>query len=552
MALVVSAGRFLTPEITAGYPRLELMRCVILCLSSKRVEAAACFEAVARETEGFTQDRNGGDAEALVIDRAFARAALLGGADRTLPGDLEPWLSAGTSGDKGGPTLACARHTLLCTAFYERASFEACSRHGLQALAHSTEDTRFGDAFVNICLGMAAMAQGRTEEAGRRYRRARHLARRFFSSDAWLTASTEVLTIELALEHNREKSIRQRTLRNLTELRGVWVDVYSTAVAVNAELMLGQYDSQAVIRFLSRTVDDARATGIEGLANHMSALLADHLVEAGRSDEAGEVWRDGALPCGVTDLLDIERQSWRTMETLSCARVRLLAARGACGAAEALVSNLCTVASEHGLTRTLLRGLALSMVVADRAGQPGRALDHLRDFLNTGRGVGYIRPLVRHRLVSQALLKELLATDLDDELRSAAESARSALGGSAAGDAPFFSGSPKTGVGGIGADSAGPRGAATAKGQLRTDPRIPLPGRACGGLLRMSGAGSGGTAGVSTRYARPPLGSGPSDDTPAVPPLREQLWALRPGLDGGVPAVDDFTPGARGVVGAWA
>ena len=116
----------------------------------------------------------------------------------------------------------------------------------------------------------------------------------------------------------------------------------------------------------------------------------------------------------------------------------------------------------------------------------------------------------------------------------------------------MFWGSPKTGVGGIGADSAGPRGAATAKGQLRTDPRIPLPGRACGGLLRMSGAGSGGTAGVSTRYARPPLGSGPSDDTPAVPPLREQLWALRPGLDGGVPAVDDFTPGARGVVGAWA
>ena len=113
-------------------------------------------------------------------------------------------------------------------------------------------------------------------------------------------------------------------------------------------------------------------------------------------------------------------------------------------------------------------------------------------------------------------------------------------------------GSPKTGVGGIGADSAGPRGAATAKGQLRTDPRIPLPGRACGGLLRMSGAGSYGTAGVSTRYARPPLGSGPSDDTPAVPPLREQLWALRPGLDGGVPAVDDFTPDARGVVGAWA
>ena len=40
-------------------------------------------------------------------------------------------------------------------------------------------------------------------------------------------------------------------------------------------------------------------------------------------------------------------------------------------------------------------------------------------------------------------------------------------------------------------------------------------------------------------------------DTPPVPTLREQLWALRPGLDGGVPAIDDFTPDAHAAVGAW-
>ena len=38
-------------------------------------------------------------------------------------------------------------------------------------------------------------------------------------------------------------------------------------------------------------------------------------------------------------------------------------------------------------------------------------------------------------------------------------------------------------------------------------------------------------------------------DTPAVPPLKEQLWALRPYLDGGVQAVDVFTPDARGTGG---
>ena len=37
---------------------------------------------------------------------------------------------------------------------------------------------------------------------------------------------------------------------------------------------------------------------------------------------------------------------------------------------------------------------------------------------------------------------------------------------------------------------------------------------------------------MSTRCARPPRCSGPSDDTPPAPRLRWQLWALRPGLDG--------------------
>ena len=34
-----------------------------------------------------------------------------------------------------------------------------------------------------------------------------------------------------------------------------------------------------------------------------------------------------------------------------------------------------------------------------------------------------------------------------------------------------------------------------------------------------------------------------SGDTPPAPPLRQQLWALRPGLDGGVPAVHTFARG---------
>ena len=219
---LISAGRFLTPEIAALGPRLELLRGIILCLSSKRGEAAALFEAVSEMTERFARDRERGDTDALAVDRVFTQFALVGGADGLLPGELESQLPAGgpaAAGDERGRTLSCARHTLLCVACYEHASFEESRRHGLKAQTHFTEDTRSGDVVVSASLGMAAMAQGQAEEASRWYRRARQIARKSFSSDPCLTVGTDVLMIELDLERNREKAIQQRTLKNLTEVR---------------------------------------------------------------------------------------------------------------------------------------------------------------------------------------------------------------------------------------------------------------------------------------------------------------------------------------------
>ena len=65
-----------------------------------------------------------------------------------------------------------------------------------------------------------------------------------------------------------------------------------------------------------------------------------------------------------------------------------------------------------------------------------------------------------------------------------------------------------------------------------------------GKLVGRSAPRSCGTAGVSTRCARPPLRYGPSGDTPPAPRLGWQLWALRPGLNACVPTVHNV-PGTR-------
>ena len=92
----------------------------------------------------------------------------------------------------------------------------------------------------------------------------------------------------------------------------------------------------------------------------------------------------------------------------------------------------------YGLTRTLLRGLALSMVVAERAGQTEQALARLVEFLRRTRAVDYVRPLVRHREVSRVVLRRPLGTDLNTDVRRAAEVMLAQVGEPATATAPIF------------------------------------------------------------------------------------------------------------------
>ena len=425
MSRLISAGRFLTPEILASYPRLELLQCLILLLSLKFKEARELLDAVSLKTDGFKLDRKDGDAASLAIDAVFAQVALEGGVDRASPADIEALLPA-DGGAKEGTEQAgdftSARHVLLCMVNHDRARFEESWRHGVLAQSHFGEDAHFGRVFVNLCQGMSAMAQGRVEEASEGYRRARKDIRKFFDSDPLLAMSIDVLKTELDLERNRERAIQQRALKRLPEAQGAWCNIYVAATAVSVELTFAQDGKEAVVQLLTRAVEDVNATRAESLGNHLAAMLAYYLVELGYPEEAAAEWRARGLPHRPAELLDLEKQSWRTMEMLSCARVRLLTEQGENVAAEVLASELCGVASGRGLTRTLMRGLALSMAAAHGGGQTQRALGRLVEFLALAREVDYVRPLVRHGATSQVLLQQLLAGDLDEDTRGVAKS----------------------------------------------------------------------------------------------------------------------------------
>ena len=116
------------------------------------------------------------------------------------------------------------------------------------------------------------------------------------------------------------------------------------------------------------------------------------------------------------------------MEALSCARIVLLAERGNLAAAGELADVLCANASDRGMIRTALRALGLSISIAHRAGQDDRALARLVDFLRRTRDVDYVRPLASQSDVIRDLLRRLLQTRLDADLRVAAKATLAHLG----------------------------------------------------------------------------------------------------------------------------
>ena len=426
---MVSAARFLTPEITAEYPRLALLRCVHMHFLREFGESAILYKAVARQTDDFVRDRDGGDRRALGADRAFTDAILTGGWGPSVEDGLDALLPSGETLEglsAQDRLIKSGRHLLRCMHRYQFAKFDESRRHGEQARAGFGAGHRFGEVFATIYMGMGAMAQGRGEEALGLYRRARGLIRKFFPSHARMAAAVDLLLIELDLERNRGRDIRHRTLQGLTDLGGVWNDLFTAAVAIRAELTYRLYEGNTVIQFLHRTTRAAEETGDRKLAGYVSMLLAFYLVKTERLEEASEVWMNQSLPVEIPE--SEPAWPWQMMEAFWCGRVTLLAARRDFDAAAALAHAGWRRSSEQGVVRVAQRCLGLSMAVAHQAGRMERALEHLAELLSVTERVGYYRALAEQGDISRELLRQLVASTTDAELREASESALSRLG----------------------------------------------------------------------------------------------------------------------------
>ena len=425
-----AADRWLSEDVIGGRPRLALARCLALILSGHLEEARERYRSVAALLGGLEAEASDAELE-LAVDNSVVRGmlALYGGERfgselaRTLLADLaqlaeSPRVDVLTRGH--------LEHG-LCIASNITAEFGAALEHAARA-RQCFAQSQYMRMFVDVQVGQIAMAQGRVQDAAAHYLGAERVAKKNYMLDAVPAAICRVLLQELALECDR--AAPGAALARVPEALATGsspFSAYAAGAGAAVELRLRDEGVDGALAAADEMLDYVREARLPALVRYVSALRVSLLAIAGRIGDGEEAWALDDLPEEAADCLDLAGQSWREMEALSCARLRLTIGRERFEAGRGFADELRAVAAARGLRRTLMRALALSVVLEHRAGEAAAAAGHLEAYLRLYAETPYAWPLVRERADCAQLVAAFLVSAPDATGKEAARSLLTAM-----------------------------------------------------------------------------------------------------------------------------
>ena len=417
-----AADELLTPRMLLEFPRLGLLRCIALVIAGRFAEASTLYDDLNVRTEGFTRDREGGNDQELQIDDFTYRYLLATtGCRRFTSADVVAWSVTNNAlvDDSVDPLVPSMARFASGAVEAARANFDQALRLTNRARVDLVRKSQYVTMYVDFRLGIIGMAEGRVADAAKAYARGHRVARNDFLQDARPSVIAEVLSLELDLERNRTGSLARRSHKAPALLAkcGAWQDVYMAAAEAAAELAVRDGGPNAALAELDETIRFAERTERITLLQGLLALRVSLLVADGRAEDARRHWEQAEFPRASDEIVDLEHQTWREMEALACAGLRLLAAESRFAAARELAAALLAVCAERRLKRTLMRARVLAMVLEHQAGDAASAANHLVEYLQLYSETDYSRPLVAEREIGLAIIGSVDDWNLEERLR---------------------------------------------------------------------------------------------------------------------------------------
>ena len=330
-AQLLAADRLLGENTIRTNPRMGLVRCLSLMLSGRLEEAGDRYRSTQAMLNQLERDGSAQAAQLAAENCVVRGMLLLYGGERFGSALMRDHLSEveGLAREPGLDPLARAdMEFILCMARGMTARFPEALKHAKRAL-QGFADNAYMSMYVHIQEGQIAMAEGRAEDAMALYR----AARRFATSRHVLVpepaAICRVLVGELALECGiSTEASRLTRVPEALMAGGSPFQAYAAVSGVLVEIKLREEGVDSALAVTEGMLAYLRSARMPALVRLVSALRVSLLATAERIAEGEKTWTSAGLSAVAADCLDLEGQTWREMEALSCAWLRLAIGQG--------------------------------------------------------------------------------------------------------------------------------------------------------------------------------------------------------------------------------
>lgn len=426
MGRLNTALALLEPYALDGFPRVAIARSLSFAKSGDMRLAREALTRARDASRGFTQDRSGGDPQAVLIDGHYIDLLLTEyGCAPTADALADETWETVLEHVRGDPVLHAYIMTWRCLINVQSGRFEEAIRYGRKAL-HDFErsGSRYGVLFIHLHFGMVELARGRTGRALEEYARAASIQRRDVPGDSGVRTICHIAMGEAYWERGDLGNARKYLRQVVKQVRHseAWFDLYMAAYACGVDYLRHELGIAAARAYLDAAREHAGVQGLERLEHFLDALYLRLLYDDGRGQDARAYLGRHAR------LLDPERLpdpqlTWRELEMFTLARARAALLDGRDDLAERQVEALAMAGEATGNARLCLQaGIERALLALDRDDRDG-ALATLYQALRAACEGRYLRPFLqaRERLASlvPALCARVAAERGDDEdLRS--------------------------------------------------------------------------------------------------------------------------------------